>query len=205
MFILKEPSGIQLIQPLKEIFAKENIPEVDPTAKTAEQKEGSAFPGEAGRYVKIMEAYQQSEAYKKPQHMTFARDIMTHPVQTLSQSASLSSVWSFFTDQNLRHAVLVDHKGELVGVISERDLLRAERPLREPAPLSLDAPVSQIMKSSITCCRLNTEIRHIALVMFEKRVGIMPVLDETNRLEGVITRSDILKSLIKFAPVKMWM
>ena len=48
-----------------------------------------------------------------------------------------------------------------------------------------------------------TEIRLIADVLIKERIGAMPIVDEKEKLVGIVTRSDILRTVVK-APLELW-
>ena len=52
------------------------------------------------------------------------RDLMTEPVRTLHPEDSLATVYDLLDTQQVRHAPVVDEAGNLVGLVTQRDLLR---------------------------------------------------------------------------------
>ncbi len=60
-----------------------------------------------------------------------------------------------------------------------------------------------MVREVITASRF-TDIRRIAKVMFDEHIGSMPVLDDNRKLEGIISRSDILHALVNYPPLKLW-
>jgi acetoin utilization protein AcuB len=49
-----------------------------------------------------------------------------------------------------------------------------------------------------------TLIREIVRVMFRERVGAMPIVNDTGRLKGIITRSDILRALMRHTALELY-
>ncbi len=128
-----------------------------------------------------------------------ANQIMTSPVVTLSPEASLYEAWTLISERRFRHVPVVSQENKLIGIISDRDLL-----LRVAGIASSDAAartrpgttLRDIMQTRVLTASPNTKIRQIAQVLFENRIGAMPVVDENKTLVGMITRSDILRALI---------
>ena len=51
----------------------------------------------------------------------------------------------------------------------------------------------------------DTEIRLIARTMFEQKIGAMPILsEEDDSMVGILTRSDILRTVVNRAPFELW-
>jgi CBS domain-containing protein len=40
--------------------------------------------------------------------------------------------------------------------------------------------------------------------MFQEKIGALPILDEAGKLVGIITRSDILKTVMNTVPLELW-
>jgi CBS domain-containing protein len=128
-------------------------------------------------------------------HELCARDVMISPVQTLDESASLAEGWRFITEKRYRHVPVVAG-GRLVGIVSDRDLLReAVRQALEPE--KRNPGVADLMHSPVMTARPDTPIRQVARVMFEERVGSIPIVDARGALLGMITRSDLLRVLVE--------
>ena len=99
-----------------------------------------------------------------------------------------------FQKNCVRHApVLKD--GELVGVVSERDLTRALPfligDLDTQTEDSVDALIGTVMVSEPRTCALNDPIDQVALEMKEAKIGSMMVVDQ-GKLVGIVTVTDLL-------------
>jgi CBS domain-containing protein len=85
-------------------------------------------------------------------------------------------------------SLLVMDGGQLVGIITERDLLQriiAQR--RDPAGTS----VRDVMTVELVCCRTNTELDEARGVMKNRRIRHLPVVDEERRLLGLVSIGDL--------------
>lgn len=41
--------------------------------------------------------------------------------------------------------------------------------------------------------------------MLQKNIGCLPVLDENDAIVGLVTRSDILRAMVQFGPIDLWL
>ncbi len=126
-----------------------------------------------------------------------ARQIMSSPVVSLPPGASLYEAWKLICDRRFRHVPVVD--GDLLGIISDRDVLL--RVARIAATEGEDAAgghtsVRDIMHARVLTAKPDTRVRQIARTLLEERIGSMPIVDDTGALIGMITRSDILRTLV---------
>lgn len=107
-----------------------------------------------------------------------------HPEDVLELAASLMD-W-----EHLRWVPVEDDQGRLVGLLTQRGLLRLLTRGKGSAPVA----VSEVMREDpITCTPEATTLEAIQL-MREHRVGCLPVVEEGDRLVGIVTEHDFLEA-----------
>jgi CBS domain-containing protein len=94
--------------------------------------------------------------------------------------------------ENRIGAVVVADGDELVGIVSERDIVRA---LDQRGTDTLDAQVRDLMTVDVTTCTPDDDVDHIAATMTERRVRHMPVVVD-GALRGLVSIGDVVKSRI---------
>ncbi len=147
----------------------------------------------------------------KRQPAVIARQIMTTNVVCIPTDTPFDEIWSLIKAKRFRHVPVVGSNDRLQGVISDRDVLREAAAAAEQAAGSWFADVIKSQKTAedfmtkrILVATPTTEIRLIAKAMFEERIGSMPIIDEAHKVVGLITRSDILRTLVNSAPIELW-
>jgi acetoin utilization protein AcuB len=120
-------------------------------------------------------------------------DVMTHKTVTLSPHHSLTEVVSLMADRHFRHVVVVDTAGRIVGVISDRDILRALS--RTNTWQTKD--VSQIMTREPFTVKRETPVSVAVAKIVSKRINCLPVLDDEEKVCGIVTSTDLLKAYQK--------
>lgn len=121
---------------------------------------------------------------------TEVADVMSGKVVTLSPHHSFSEAANLMNDRHFRHCVVVDAHGYIVGVISDRDILRALA--RNPNARSKS--VEQIMTHNPVTVRRNTAIADVLGKILSKRINCLPVVEEDGSVCGIVTSTDLLKS-----------
>ena len=127
------------------------------------------------------------------------RKIMVTDVVALDRNASLGSAKDIMDRRRLRHFPVVEN-GNVVGVVSQRDVFRASlasmlgyKERTEKAFLD-NLSIKGIMSDPPITVTADTGISEAARLMVEKKVGCLPVVDG-NRLIGLVTDTDFLKVL----------
>jgi acetoin utilization protein AcuB len=145
-------------------------------------------------YLEVTEKNPQREKVLR------AEQIMSSNVVTLSSSDRLKEARHIFENRRFRHVPIVSNTGKLVGILSDRDLLKNLNQQGIEKPLSIE----DVMVKSVLTARPETEIRMIAKIMFDERIGALPIVDSDEKLVGILTRSDILRTIVNRAPLELW-
>ena len=136
------------------------------------------------------------------------RDVMTEDPFTIEPDAPLDRASDVMRAKDLRHLPVVDQAGRLIGIIAERDLRRAalapavdedvpagdRRPLCRPGQAPEDLLVKDVMSCDVLTTHPEAPLAHAARVMFERRVGSLPVILD-GRLVGMLTEKDVARAL----------
>lgn len=85
--------------------------------------------------------------------------------------------------------IVVGENGQVAGIISERDLIRA---IAEQGAPALDAPVSNFMTRNIVSCRENTTLDDLMATMTQGRFRHLPVIED-GALVGIVSIGDVVK------------
>jgi len=106
--------------------------------------------------------------------------------------------WQKMQQHHIRHIPVVD-QGKLVAMVCERDLLL--HALNNKAlPDSLD----KIMIKQVHAALPDTDIHQLAHLMFDERIGSLPIVDAKRQVLGIVTRYDILKVMSAYGPMEYW-
>ena len=117
-------------------------------------------------------------------------EIMSVSVRSLTPDQPLADAVAAFNEYGFRHMLVVNAAGDLVGVLSDRDVLRAMA-----RGVSGTATVSQVMsRGGVTVTPESPITDAIDLVVFH-RINCLPVVDGNGALRGVLTTTDLLGAL----------
>ena len=111
-------------------------------------------------------------------------DVMTEAAVTDQPDDSLEAAANKMWDQQTGSLLVLDGQ-ELVGIITERDVLKA---VATGTPL--DTPVSEVMSKSLITVDPGTSLREAAGIMTDKWIRHLPVL-EAGKLVGIVSQRDL--------------
>jgi CBS domain-containing protein len=144
-------------------------------------------------------------------------DVMSPDVITVTPEASIEMAARLLVNHGISGLPVVDDQGNLVGIITERDLILRQK-ARERTPwwktFFLDAErlardyrkaqgttVGEVMTSPVVHVAPDTPIAVAAAILDQLRIGRLPVLAE-DRLVGIVSRADLVKALASVPAAK---
>ncbi len=124
-------------------------------------------------------------------------EIMVRRLATIRMDDDVKRVKDLFEEHGFHH-LLVLEKGRLLGVVSDRDLLRNLSPFigklaEKPRDLAtLNRRVHQIMTRKPITVSPETSVEAAVDVMLEQHVSCLPVVTEDGNLVGIVSSRDLL-------------
>jgi CBS domain-containing protein len=118
-------------------------------------------------------------------------------VVTSSANKSLLDIAKLLAQHGIGCIVIVGDDDRVVGIMSERDLMRA---ISQAGPKVLEEPVSEFMTKTVVAAREADTINRLMSEMTARRFRHMPVLEE-DRLVGLVSIGDLVK--IQIAEIEM--
>ncbi len=126
--------------------------------------------------------------HKLPQNEKCAAEIMASPVRTIKQEISMDEAGRIMLRYNTDGLVVME-KHEIAGIVSNRDVDKARHHKLG------HAPVRGFMSHPVITVQENIRISEIQSLMTANDIGRLPVLDERNRLIGIVGRRELLSAL----------
>jgi acetoin utilization protein AcuB len=128
----------------------------------------------------------------------YVEKIMSRPVDTIPADLKLSQAAHLMREKGRRFLPVVDGAGLLLGLLSHRELEKAEPSaittlsVGEVNYLMAKIKVEQVMRREVITCGPATLVEVAGQLMRNKRIGCLPVVDEHRQLLGIVTDDDIL-------------
>ncbi len=133
------------------------------------------------------------------------RDIMQRKIVTISAGERLSTVEDIMTLGGVRHIPVV-RSGDLVGVVTERDLLRAslsslnEYGADARRAFLLAIEIARVMSTPPVVIPPDAPVEEAARLMAQRKIGCLPVVEEEKGFIGLVTETDVLRYFAGLPP-----
>jgi len=129
---------------------------------------------------------------------TTIADIMSRDVRTVSPDEYLLVLNDLFRKHRIHHLLVVDH-GDLLGVVSDRDVLRAMSPFlgttseQHRDARTLEVRAREIMTRQPVTITPEANTRKAASLLLAHGISCLPVVSEDGELLGIVTSRDVLR------------
>lgn len=132
------------------------------------------------------------------------KDIMISNPVTLNMDEPFIKVAQIFREKSIRHIPIVNDRGALIGIMSQRDFNRITSPKKDAngeyvydmEELATYILKQHIIQKVITLSPDDTVETAVEL-MAEKKLGCIPIIDGNEHVIGIVTAIDMLKLLLK--------
>ncbi|MEW5979292.1 MAG: CBS domain-containing protein [Acidobacteriota bacterium] len=148
-----------------------------------------------------------------------AKEVMSADLITVKPSTTVKEIAGLFSKHRIGSVPVLDDRGQLVGLVTETDLFLKKKGI----PFSLvKAPTlfqqwvdadrieeiyeqsrhhtaEDVMTRVVVCAQADQEVGDVACLMVRHGVKHIPVL-QNDRLVGMITRQDLIRSLVEGQP-----
>ena len=123
---------------------------------------------------------------------------MTNRVFVVRADETVAALVDLMHEHQVRHVPVVDEDGDLIGLVSHRDLLRNSL-IEQDDEVQVDKEellerlqVGDLMLGEVDRVKPDTDIRDAAQLLLDHKYGCLPVV-EGNRLVGILTESDFVR------------
>ena len=126
---------------------------------------------------------------------------MTASVITVDEDVSIMKASRLMKEHGFQH-LPVTKKGQLTGIISDRDLKEAQPSqattldIHELYYLLDKLKVRQVMSKNLHTTRTEETVQKAAALMLKYDISALPVIDQKGSLEGIITKGDVFRAMV---------
>ena len=147
-----------------------------------------------------------------------AKDIMTTNVITVKSDITVGELSNILLKNKISGVPVVNKEDKLIGIVTEADIIKDNVKIQFPFyfdPLMVSAyivdfekynenvkdylntKVEDIMNQRVKTASPQTSINEIANIMANSKVNRVPIIDDDRKVVGIVTRADVIKSMIR--------
>jgi acetoin utilization protein AcuB len=133
---------------------------------------------------------------------------MNTNVVTVPKNMAMAKASTVMREKRIRTLPVVNKKGRLVGIVTDRDLKKASPSIatdlnvHELNYLISKVKVKDIMTTDLVIVKPDETIELAAILMLDNKISSLPVISENDSLVGIITQTDIFKVLVYMTGIR---
>lgn len=167
------------------------------------QEAGAEAPSVAGEQA--IDAYQAMLPQDLERGPLYHADQIMQPlVITVHADDDVARAWQVLAEHQIHQAPVLGAGVQLIGIVSDRNLLTTLNVDAGQVRDVLTKRVQDVMTTPVVAASPTTDIRRIARVMLDRDVDGVPIVNDTGKLVGFVSRSDILRAVVTDPPLSIW-
>ena len=119
---------------------------------------------------------------------TTVKDVMSRVLITMTRDQTIDEADHEMLMAEIRHIPVVNARGQLVGLVSDRDIARAFSKLGRSS-----VHIASVMTEDVITAGESMSIADAIELMLERKIGCLPVIGDGGELAGIITETDCLR------------
>ncbi|SEM50491.1 CBS domain-containing protein [Candidatus Frackibacter sp. WG12] len=116
------------------------------------------------------------------------KDLMVKDVITVNENATIAEAERIMSVHNIGRLVVEDNLGEVVGIITDGDLVKQR---------DFELEVKEVMTTEIIGVTQEYTIQQVAQILSDNQLGGVPVFNKDDKLVGIITTDDIVSGYVQ--------
>lgn len=167
---------------------------------------GTRRDSEGAKGGDSLRAYRETagQVNREPSPVSVAEQIMSRPALTVRVDDTVGRASELMAERRIGLLPVLGNDGRIEAIITRGDITRQRIRYSDLARM----PVGAIAHLQVLTAGPRTNIRELARALLEQDIRGMPIVDQDEdppRVVGVVTRSDILRALINYAPLELWL
>lgn len=203
MFYIYDIDGLQFRGPLEALEENRKVEQsrpINPVQADSQEQSQQSY-GSGSQAVSVYQRMLQQNGMVEP--LVHIHQIMSSPVSTIGPDISLREAWQMLRDGNIRQLVVTTERRAVMGLLSDRDILRHMNVIGEDIEVRRDLTVGDIIDQETITTDSMSDIRRVARVLAFYHMDALPVINE-GRLVGIVTRGDILRGFAENPKLNLW-
>jgi acetoin utilization protein AcuB len=132
------------------------------------------------------------------------QDIMTKDCITINVESTIQEAYDILKDNTINQIPIVTASFQIVGLISNRVILKMIMSDMENSSMILEKKLSDIDLSECITTDPISDIRRVAKVMIDFKHDAIPVVNSNDILVGIVSKTDIIKAVSHIPNLKLW-
>lgn len=162
-------------------------------------------------YRSAIQVEEAETAYRKianidtKEQVFHVKDIMTKDVISLFEEDTIQMAYELMEEKEIRQIpVLNKNTNQILGMVFQNTILGLIIKDIEFAQMTIKKPLSSVDFGEVITADPITDIRRVSKVMVDFSLSAIPVVDQNDKLQGIVSRANVLNAVANTPPLQIW-
>lgn len=149
---------------------------------------------ESGHNPAIKNYIKQGDQKHRNSKLMHAKDVYSRPVHSVTPQTTIKEALELMEKYRFHHLPILNDKKMVIGIISDRDIVGKRS----------QEKVERHMNREVKTAKESTEVTLLAREMIRHGIGCLPILNQEEKLVGIVTKTDLLECLARTMPLDQY-
>lgn len=172
--------------------------------KTFDESQKFIIPNYNHIAQEAIESYKKSANLDTRDTIYHVGQIMRTDVYVVNDQTTIEQTYEILNDKDIRQLPIIDNNRKIKGMISQKNILDLIVGDIEHSIQSMNKIIHNLNLPEVIAADPISDIRRVAKVMVDFNLNAMPIVNEEDVLVGIVSRTDILRTVASVPPMQLW-
>ena len=188
------------------LYALKNVEELE--SARLEPKEGliQNFSNELNKEKKdqFLNSYKKVATLDTLEPVYKARDIMTHDVIYARNDLTIEDIYYLIKEKKVSQIPITGFGKKIIGIVNKKIILSLLMNHLDDTQAILKRKIDDVYLPEVLTADPDSDVRDVVKVMLDLKLDAIPIVDDSDVLMGIISKTDILKAVANLPKLQLW-
>ncbi|QNK85560.1 CBS domain-containing protein [Aliarcobacter cryaerophilus] len=188
------------------LYTLKNVEELE--SARFEPKEGliQNFSNELNQEKKdqFLNSYKKVATLDTLEPVYKARDIMTHDVIYARNDLTIEDIYYLIKDKKVSQIPITGFGKKIIGIVNKKIILSLLMNHLDDTQAILKRKIDDVYLPEVLTADPDSDVRDVVKVMLDLKLDAIPIVDDSDVLMGIISKTDILKAVANLPKLQLW-
>ncbi|HKM18911.1 MAG TPA: CBS domain-containing protein [Aliarcobacter sp.] len=133
-----------------------------------------------------------------------ARDIMTHDVIYARNDVTIEDIYYLIKEKKISQIPITAFGKKIIGIVNKKIILTLLMNHLDDTQSILKRKIDDVYLPEVLTADPDSDVRDVVKVMLELKLDAIPIVDDSDTLMGIISKTDILKAVANLPKLQLW-
>ena len=206
MFAVFNDGRLSSKGPIETLYNVKKINEANEINNDKQSNESNQFtvPTQNAITKEASLAYKRNANLDTREVIYHVSQIMNKEIFYVNSQTTVEETYNILYAKNIRQLPIIDEGGKIKGMVSQKDILDLIINDIEHLSHSIKKTLNDLILPDVIATDPITDIRRVAKVMTDFNLNAMPIVNDDEILVGIVSRTDILRTVASVPPMQLW-